>query len=53
LKNNKKLKPVLDEHLDYIKAETLSIDILLKEDLSEGSLVEFDDINTRILIKKV
>jgi isoleucyl-tRNA synthetase len=53
LKNNKKLKPVLDEHLDYIKAETLSIDIHLKEDLSEGSLVEFDDINTRILIKKV
>ena len=53
LKNNKKLKPVLDEHLDYIKAETLSIDIHLNEDLSEGSLVEFDDINTRILIKKV
>ena len=53
LKNNKKLKPVLDEHLEYIKAETLSIDIHLKEDLSEGSLVEFDDINTRILIKKV
>jgi hypothetical protein len=25
----------------------------LKEDLSEGSIVEFDDINTRILIKKV
>ncbi len=53
LKNNKKLKPVLDEHLDYIKSETLAVDVNFKEDLSEGIDVEFDDINTRISIKKI
>ena len=53
LKNNKKLKPVLDEHLDYIKSETLAVDVNFKEDLSEGIDVEFDDINTRVSIKKI
>ncbi|WP_340077084.1 isoleucine--tRNA ligase [Leptobacterium sp. I13] len=39
-------------NLDYIKAETLTAELKFEEYMEEGTEVAFDEINTRLLIKK-
>ncbi len=49
-------EPVLEsavaKNLDYIKAETLTEELIFSEDLQNGAEIEFDEIKTKILISK-
>ncbi|TGD58513.1 isoleucine--tRNA ligase [Flavobacterium humi] len=37
---------------DYIKAETLTEELVLQENVNNGTVIEFDDVKTMILISK-
>jgi isoleucyl-tRNA synthetase len=39
-------------NMDYIKAETLTDELEIKEELKNGIKIAFDDVNTRLFIKK-
>ncbi|SNB33602.1 Isoleucine--tRNA ligase [Flavobacterium psychrophilum] len=50
-KNDKINQAILDNQ-DYIKSETLTKELILLDSIENGTIVEFDDIKTMILISK-
>ncbi len=38
---------------DYIKAETLTKDLILSEDIDNGNNIVFDAVDTQLLLEKV
>jgi len=53
LKEDVALVKVFEKHHAYIQQETLATKIELKKDLTEGELIEFDQIKTIINLEKV
>jgi len=52
LKRNGILEKAIMENESYIKSETLTQTLIFKDDLDNGTEIEFDDIKTMILISK-
>ena len=52
LQHNSILAKAIEENEDYIKSETLSESLILDNEMTNGSEIEFDEIKTRILISK-
>ena len=52
IKEDKYLKPAVEENLTYIKEETLTEILQFDNDVSNGTEIAFDDIATQIEIKK-
>ena len=50
-KNDKINQAILDNQ-EYIKSETLTAELVLKDRIENGTIIEFDDITTMILISK-
>ncbi|EMY3483540.1 isoleucine--tRNA ligase [Flavobacterium psychrophilum] len=50
-KNDKINQAILDNQ-DYIKSETLTKELILLDSIENGTIIEFDDIKTMILISK-
>lgn len=50
-KNDKMIQAILDNQ-DYIKSETLTAELIIEDRIENGTIVEFDDIKTTILISK-
>ena len=50
-KNDKINQAILDNQ-DYIKSETLTEELILLDSIENGTIIEFDDIKTMILISK-
>ncbi|ENA1807183.1 isoleucine--tRNA ligase [Flavobacterium psychrophilum] len=50
-KNDKINQGILDNQ-DYIKSETLTKELILLDSIENGTIIEFDDIKTMILISK-
>ncbi len=46
------LAQAITENENYIKSETLTESLVLENEITEGSEIEFDEIKTRILISK-
>ena len=46
------LDAALNNNLEYIKTETLTLEIYILDEVKEGVLIEFDDVKTSILIKE-
>ena len=53
IKNCDNLEKAINDNLDYVIGETLAIKLYFSENLDEGEIIEFDNIKTRITIKKV
>ena len=51
-KLNKYWQTVLQENKKYIVDETLAIDLIFKQTIDNGFEVEFDDVKTKVSIKK-
>jgi isoleucyl-tRNA synthetase len=49
---HKALNDALKNNLQYIKTETLTVEIHIQDELENGVLVEFDNVKTSILIKQ-
>jgi isoleucyl-tRNA synthetase len=52
LQKNSELEKAVKANEDYIKSETLTETLVFEDDLSKGTEIEFDEIKTRIIIKK-
>ncbi|MCB0464108.1 MAG: isoleucine--tRNA ligase [Aequorivita sp.] len=52
LQENEKLKAAVNQNLKYIKEETLTEVLQFQPQISNGTEIAFDDIETRISIKK-
>jgi isoleucyl-tRNA synthetase len=52
LQHNDILAKAIEENENYIKSETLTETLVLSNDVSNGTEIEFDEIKTRILISK-
>ncbi|UAB82068.1 isoleucine--tRNA ligase [Marixanthomonas sp. SCSIO 43207] len=52
LKEDENLKPAVEENLEYIKEETLTEILQFDKDVSNGTEIAFDNIATRLQIKK-
>ena len=52
IQNNEVIELAVAANLSYIKSETLTNELLFKEDLENGMEIEFDDLKTLILISK-
>ncbi|WP_284651183.1 isoleucine--tRNA ligase [Flavobacterium terrisoli] len=52
LQHNDLLAKAIQENENYIKSETLTETLVLDNEVSNGSEIEFDEIKTRILISK-
>jgi isoleucyl-tRNA synthetase len=52
LKDNKILQDAVIANEEYIKSETLTDELIFKAEIENGTEIEFDDINTLILISK-
>ena len=50
-KNDKINQAILDNQ-EYIKSETLTAELVLEDRIENGTIIEFDDITTMILISK-
>jgi isoleucyl-tRNA synthetase len=46
------VEKAIESNLHYIKAETLTAELMLEERLEKGTEISFDEINTRLLIQK-
>jgi isoleucyl-tRNA synthetase len=46
------LAQAIKENEHYIKSETLTDNLVLENEIAQGSEIEFDEIKTRILISK-
>ena len=46
------LEEAIRENEDYIKTETLTDKLIIKEEVKNGTEIVFDDVNTKILIEK-
>ena len=53
IKNSVNLEKAINDNLDYVMGETLAIKLYFSENLDVGDIIEFDNIKTRITIKKV
>ncbi len=53
LQEDEKLNKAVSQNLDYIKRETLTEVLQFEEKLNEGTEIVFDDIASRLQIKKV
>lgn len=52
LENNNLVEKAIFENLDYVKNETLAIDLIFKQDLDSKSIIEFDNISIKAKIYK-
>ncbi|MDC8000953.1 isoleucine--tRNA ligase [Aequorivita todarodis] len=52
LQDNEKLKAAVNQNLQYIKEETLTEVLQFQPQIKDGTEIAFDDIETRISIKK-
>ena len=52
IENNNLIEKAIFENIDYIKNETLAVELNFKETLINAQEVEFDNINIKIKIKK-
>ena len=46
------IEKAIASNMQYIKTETLTADLVLEEQLEIGTEIVFDEVNTRLLIKK-
>ena len=53
IKSSTTLENAINSNLDYVKGETLAIKLYFSKKLDEGEVIEFDNITTTIIIKKV
>ena len=53
VKNDKQITNAINTNLDYIKTETLTDELEILDDLNDGIDVVFDDVNTKLFIKKI
>ena len=53
IKSSAKLENAINSNLNYVKGETLAIKLYFSKKLDEGEVIEFDNITTTIIIKKV
>jgi isoleucyl-tRNA synthetase len=53
IKRSVDLENAINSNFDYVKGETLAIKLYFSEKLDEGEIIEFDNITTTIIIKKV
>ena len=53
IENNNLIEKAIFENIDYIKNETLAVELSFKETLINAQEVEFDNINIKIKIKKI
>ena len=53
IKSSDNLEKAINDNLDYVIGETLAIKLYFSENLDVGDIIEFDNIKTRITIKKV
>jgi isoleucyl-tRNA synthetase len=53
IKKSDNLEKAINDNLDYVIGETLAIKLYFSENLDVGDIIEFDNIKTRITIKKV
>ena len=53
IKNSDNLEKAINDNLDYVIGETLAIKLYFSENLDVGDIIEFDNIKTKITIKKV
>ena len=52
IENNNLIEKAIFDNIDYIKNETLAIELSFKEDLTNAQELEFDDIKIKIKIFK-
>jgi isoleucyl-tRNA synthetase len=52
IENNNLIEKAIFDNIDYIKNETLAIELNFKEDLTNAQELEFDDIKIKIKIFK-
>ena len=52
IEKNDKINQAILDNQDYIKSETLTKGLILLESIENGTIIEFDDIKTMILISK-
>jgi len=52
LQENEILEKAITANEEYIKSETLTNELVFKKDIEGGTLIEFDDITTLLLIQK-
>ena len=53
LKKNLPLEEAVSENIKYILSETLANSLLFESEIEKGTLLEFDNLKTEILIKKL
>ncbi|SNB22583.1 isoleucine--tRNA ligase [Flavobacterium psychrophilum] len=52
VEKNDKINQAIIDNQDYIKSETLTKELILLDSIENGTIIEFDDIKTMILISK-
>ncbi|WP_300566153.1 isoleucine--tRNA ligase [Flavobacterium sp.] len=52
IQKEEKINQAILDNQEYIKAETLTEELILQESINNGTVIEFDDIKTMILISK-
>ena len=52
IENNNLIEKAIFDNIDYIKNETLAIELSFKKDLTNAQELEFDDIKIKIKIFK-
>ena len=52
LQNNDKINKAVQSNIEYIKTETLTEELKIIDDLNNGIEINFDDVNTKLFIKK-
>ena len=52
IENNNLIEKAIFDNIDYIKNETLAVELNFKEDLTNAQELEFDDIKIKIKIFK-
>jgi len=53
IQEDEKLNVAVSQYLEYIKRETLTEVLQFEQKLNEGTEIVFDDITSRLIIKKV
>ena len=53
LKRDKQIINAVNTNLEYIKTETLTDELEILDDLNTGVEISFDDVNTKLFIKKM
>ncbi|MGH2665506.1 isoleucine--tRNA ligase [Flavobacterium sp.] len=52
IQKEEKINQAILDNQQYIKAETLTEELILQENVNNGTIIEFDDVKTMILISK-